>query len=297
MLWIYSPLADPFLLYRFDSLIYENVFSPPSLRRCLVKKTTLLVFLLCCLPILFGGCGWEKPLKVGVTAGPHAEIMWVVKGVAEKNGLNIEIVEYPDYVQPNVALTQGSIDANSFQPLHYLEATVLDRRFDIAPVARTVLFPMGIYSGKAKTFADVTPGALVAIPDDPANIGRALLLLEKLGLVGFRPGAGPQPSIADIVDNPQNLVLREFDAAQIPRLLNEADLAAINSSYASAAGLIPGRDALAIEGADSPYVNVIVVRSQDKDLPAVKKLIEAYQSEEVKRFIAERYGGAVLPAW
>jgi D-methionine transport system substrate-binding protein len=239
----------------------------------------------------------EKPLKVGVTAGPHAEIMDVVKKVAEKDGLKIEIVEFNDYIQPNVALNQGDIDVNSFQHKPYLDNIVKDRNYDIVSLTNTVIFPMAIYSAKLKNIADLQPGAIVAIPNDPTNGGRALLLLEKNGLIKLKPGAGLKAVVTDIIENPKKIVIKELDAAQIPRSLADIDIAAINTNYAITAGLVPDKDAIAIEDINSPYANILAVRAKDKDNPAIQKLIKAYHSDEIKAFIQEHFKGSVTAAW
>lgn len=239
----------------------------------------------------------NKVLKVGVTAGPHAEVMDKVKKVAEKDGLKIEVVEFNDYIQPNVALSQGDIDVNSFQHQPYLDNVVKDRKFEIVSVAKTIIFPMGIYSNKVKNIAEVKEKAVVAIPNDPTNGGRALLLLEKLGLIKLKPGAGLTATAADIQDNPKKIVVRELDAAQIPRILADVDVAAINTNYAMTAGLVPNKDAIALEDANSPYANILVVQTKNKDNASVQKLIKAYQSDEVKEFVTEHFKGSVNIAW
>lgn len=252
---------------------------------------------------LSAGCGQqssarvEKVLKVGVTAGPHAEIMDIVKKVAEKDGLKIEIVEFNDYIQPNVALNQGDIDVNSFQHQPYLDNIIKDRKYDLAPLAKTVIFPMGIYSTKIKNLTDLPAGAMVAIPNDPTNGGRALLLLEKNNVIKLKPGAGLRAAVTDVIENPKNIVLKELDAAQIPRSLADTDIAAINTNYAITAGLVPTKDAIAIEDINSPYANLLVVRTKDKDDPSMQKLIKAYHSEEVKTFIQEHFKGSVAVGW
>jgi D-methionine transport system substrate-binding protein len=239
----------------------------------------------------------DKILKVGVTAGPHAEIMDVVKKAAEKDGLKIEVVEFNDYVQPNVALSQGDIDVNSFQHQPYLDNMVQDRKYDIVSVAKTVIYPMGIYSKKITALNELKPGATIAIPNDPTNGGRALLLLEKQGLIKLKPGVGLKAAAADIAENPKNFKVKELDAAQVPRSLEDVDLAAINTNYAMTAGLVPNKDALAIEDGNSPYANIIAVKAKDKDNPAVAKLIKAYHSEEVKKFVNEHFKGSVIAVW
>ena len=276
----------------------------------ITKKS--VAFLLCLIFILSlaAGCGGktepakpaaapaaDKPLKVGVTPGPHAQIMEVVKKVAEKDGLKIQIVEFSDYIQPNVALNQGDIDINSFQHLPYLENMVKDRKYDLVMLAKTFTFPMGIYSKKIKSIKDLKDGATVAIPNDPTNGGRALILFEKAGLIKLKPGLGHKASVVDIVENPRKFKIRELEAAQIPRTLEDMEIAAINTNYAMSAGLVPAKDALILEDSSSPYANILAVRSKDKDNPLYKKFLKAYQSEEVKKFVTEQFKGSVIVAW
>lgn len=267
-------------------------------------RFTVLLLILTFSAGLLAGCGGQKqaaapdkPLKIGVTAGPHAEIMDVVKKAAEKDGLKLEIVEFNDYIQPNVALNQGDIDLNSYQHQPFLDNQVKDRGYQIVSIAKTVIFPMGLYSKKIKSIAEVQSGATVAIPNDPTNGGRALFVLEKAGLIKLKPNSGLSATAADIAENPKNIKVKELEAAQIPRSLDDVDFAAINTNYAVVAGLVPTRDALAIEDANSPYANVIAVRTQDKDNPAYQKLIKAYHSEEVKKFLADHFKGSVVAAW
>ncbi|MDR7868870.1 MAG: MetQ/NlpA family ABC transporter substrate-binding protein [Sporomusaceae bacterium] len=256
---------------------------------------------------LVAGCGGQKAaapahpkkksIKVGVTAGPHAEIMETVKKLAAKDGLEIQIVEFSDYMTPNIALSQGDIDANSYQHQPFLDNQIKDRKYDIVAIGKTVIFPMGVYSKKVKNLAELKNGATVAIPNDPSNGGRALLLLEKANLIKLKPEAGIKATVADITANPKNIKLRELDAAQIPRSLDDIDAAAINTNYAIPAGLVPTKDALTIENADSPYANLIAVRTKDKDDAAFQKLLKAYRSPEVKQWIEEKYKGTFVPTW
>jgi len=273
-----------------------------------MKKRTLvavLATLLICTLVIATGCGGQqqketaadKPLRVGATAGPHAEIMDKVKAVAAKDGLKIEVVEFNDYVQPNVALNDGDLDANSYQHQPYLDHMVSDRKYQIVSVAKTIVLPMGAYSNKVKNINDLPTGAVVSIPNDPTNGGRALLLLEKAGLIKLNPNAGLKAPVADIVDYPKKFKIKELDAAQVPRSLDDVDLAVINSNYALAAGMNPLKQALVIEDADSPYVNVLAVHKKNVDDPRIKQLIKAYHSDEVKQFINERFQGAVVAAW
>ncbi|MFN4310113.1 MAG: MetQ/NlpA family ABC transporter substrate-binding protein [Ferrovibrio sp.] len=239
----------------------------------------------------------DKPIKVGVTAGPHAEIFEVVKKVAEKDGLKIQIVEFSDYVQPNAALNAGDLDVNSYQHLPYLEAQIKDRGYKISNIGYTVNFPMGAYSKKVKAIGDLANGARIGIPNDPTNGGRALLVLESAGLIKLKKDAGLKATPLDIAENPKKLRIVELDAAQLPRALDELDAAVINTNYAIPAGLNPKRDSIAIETPKSPYVNIIAVRSQDKDKPEYAKLVQAYRSPEVKAFVEEKFKGAVVTSW
>lgn len=237
-----------------------------------------------------------ETLRIGVTPGPHAQILEQVKPIAAGKGLEIEIVEFSDYVVPNEALNAGEIQANSFQHQPYLDNQVRDRGYEIETVGLTVNFPLGIYSAKYDSWDAVPDGATLAIQNDPTNGGRSLLLLADEGVIGLREGVGYTPTVVDILENPKNLKFIEIDAAQLPRSLPDVDAAAVNTNYAAEAGLAP-TDALLREDPKGPYVNVIAVRSQDKDAPWVARLLEAYHSPEVKAFVEEEFGGAILPSW
>lgn len=246
---------------------------------------------------LAAGMASAEDIKVGVSVGEHAEILEKVVPIAAEKGLNIEVVEFTDYVIPNQALNDGDLSANSFQHQPYLDQQIADRGFELVTVAKTITTPMGIYAEKLKSLDDLADGAKVAIPNDPTNGGRALLLLQAKGLLTLKEGTGLVPTPLDITGNPKNLEFLELEAAQLPRSLPDADIAIINTNYALEAGLNPQEDAIAIEDADSPYANVIVVRKADEDAPWVAQLVEAYQSPEVKSFIETEYKGAVIPAW
>ena len=228
----------------------------------------------------------DKPLKIGVTAGPHAQIMEQVKKVAEKQGLKIQVVEFSDYVQPNAALAAG-----------YLDAQVKDRGYPFAVAANTVIFPIGLYSKKVKKLADLKEGARFGIPNDPTNGGRVLLLLQSLGLVKLKDGAGLKATPLDVVSNPKKLKFVELDAAQLPRSLDDLDASAINTNFAISAGLNPKTDAIAQENADGPYVNILVVREADKNKPWVAQLVKAYHNDEIRRFIDTQFKGSVVAGW
>jgi D-methionine transport system substrate-binding protein len=238
-----------------------------------------------------------QTVRIGATPGPHAQILEAVKPIALKRGLDLKVVEFSDYVVPNAALAAGEIDANSFQHGPYLDNQKADRGYKIEPVARTVNFPIGVYSKKHKSFDQVAAGSTLAIPNDPTNGGRALLLLQDKGVLKLRPDVGFKPTVADIVENPRRLKFVEIDAAQAPRVLDDVAAAVVNTNYATQAGLNPVRDAILREDPKGPYVNLIAVRAEDKDKPWVKALVESYHSPEVKAFVEATFGGAVLAGW
>ncbi|MGV8898995.1 MAG: MetQ/NlpA family ABC transporter substrate-binding protein [Burkholderiaceae bacterium] len=239
----------------------------------------------------------DKPIKIGVTGGPHAEIMEFVKKIAAKDGLKIQVVEFSDYIQPNAALASGDLDANSYQHLPYLEAQIKDRGYKFANVGITITFPMGAYSKSVKSLNSLKAGARVGIPNDPTNGGRALLLLQAQGLFKLKANAGLKATPLDIFSNPKKIKIIELDAAQLPRSLADLDAAVINGNYAESAGLNPVTDAIAIESPKGPYANVIAVRDQDKSQPWVAKLLKAYHSPEVKQFVLKQYKNSVIVAW
>ena len=238
-----------------------------------------------------------ESLKIGVTAGPHGQILEKVKPLAAKEGIDLTVLEFSDYVIPNQALAQGDLDANSFQHQPYLDNQVKDRGFDLVSVAKTVIFPMGVYSKKVKSLDELPNGAKVAVPNDPTNGGRALLLLQAKGLIKVKESTGLKATPIDISDNPRKLQIIELDAAQLPRSLDDVTVAVINTNFAMEAGLDPNKDAIAREASESPYANILAVRKADKDKPCVAKLVKVYQSDEVKQFILDKFKGAVVPAW
>jgi D-methionine transport system substrate-binding protein len=239
----------------------------------------------------------EAAFKLGVTSGPQEEIAEAVKQVAEKKGLAIEIVVFTDFVLPNAALADGELDANAFQHLPYLQNAIKDRGYKLIPIANTVLLPMAAYSKRVKSLSELKDGATVMIPNDPSNGGRALLLVAAQGLIELNPAAGILPSVADITKNGRNLKFIELDAAQIPRALDDTDIAVINTNYAIEAGLVPTRDSLFIESKESPYVCVVAVREEEKDRPEFRTLVESYHDDEVRKFIDERFKGSLVPGW
>jgi D-methionine transport system substrate-binding protein len=260
-------------------------------------KTIGLAALLSLATALPAAAQAAKTVRIGATPGPHAQILEVVKPIAAKKGLDLKIVEFSDYVVPNAALAAGEIEANSFQHQPYLDNQKADRGYKIETVATTVNFPIGIYSRKHKTWDAVPNGATIAIPNDPTNGGRALILLQDKGVLKLKDGVGFKPTVVDIVDNAKKLKFVEIDAAQAPRVLEDVDAAIINTNYATQAGLDAVKDAIARENPKGPYVNVVAVRAEDRNQPWVKALIESYQTPEVKSFIETNFKGAVLPSW
>jgi D-methionine transport system substrate-binding protein len=238
-----------------------------------------------------------QSIRVGVTAGPHAEIMEKVVPEAKKLGLDVKVIEFTDYVIPNQALANGDIEANSFQHEPYLKNQIAKTNWKLTSAGLTIATPMGFYSKKFKTFDEVPNGATVAIQNDPSNAARSLRLLADNGVIKLRDSAGVSAGLTEVVDNPKKLKFVELDAAQLPRSLPDVDVAAVNNNYALQAGLDPIRDSILKEKNDSPWVNIIAIREQDKDKPWVKTFVQAYQSPPVKQFIAEKFKGAYTAAW
>ena len=236
----------------------------------------------------------QDTIKVGVTAGPHAQIMEHVKKVAAADGLNIQIVEFSDYVQPNAALASGDLQANSYQHGPYLDAQVKDRGYKLIKLANTVNFPIGLYSKKVTSLDALQSGAKFGIPNDPTNGGRVLLLLQDQGLIKLKANAGLKATPLDVVENPKKLRFVELDAAQLARSLDDLDASAINTNFAISAGLNPKKDAIAMERADSPYVNLLVVRDADKDAAWAAKLVKAYHSASTRSFVDQQFQGSVI---
>lgn len=245
----------------------------------------------------FAGAAQAESISVAATAVPHAEILEFVKPALAKQGVELKIKVFTDYVQPNVQVAEGRLDANFFQHQPYLNEFNSSRGTDLVSIAGVHVEPFGAYSSKIKSLADLPQGANVVIPNDATNGGRALLLLQKAGVITLKDDAGITATVKDIVNNPKAIKVRELEAATLPRVLNQVDLALINTNYALEAGLNPTKDALVIEGSDSPYVNILVVNSKNKDAAGLQKLAKALNSAEVKTFINDKYKGAVVPAF
>lgn len=238
-----------------------------------------------------------ETLTVAATPVPHAEILKFVQPQLAKEGVELKVKEFTDYIQPNVQVAEKRLDANFFQHQPYLDEFNKAKGTDLVSVAGVHLEPLGAYSDKLKSLDDLPSGATVVIPNDATNGGRALLLLDKTGVIKLKDNGNILSTVKDIVENPKNLKFRELEAATIPRVLTQVDLALINTNYALEAKLDPKKDALVIEGSDSPYVNILVARPDNKDSEAMKKLVDALHSPEMKQFINERYKGAVVPAF
>ena len=256
--------------------------------------------------LLIAGCGndnkqaasdGKQVLKIGATAVPHAEILEQVKPILAKGGIELKITEFTDYNTPNLALGDKEIDANFFQHVPYMEEFAKAHKLDLVSAGGVHLEPMGLYSRKIKDLKDLPKGAKIAIPNDPTNGGRALLLLQKQGLITLKDSTNILSTVQDITANPNEYQFVELEAAQVPRSLDDVALAAINTNFALNAGLNPGKDALAIETNDSPYVNIVTVLKGNENDPRIKKLMAALHSPEIIKFIQEKYQGAIVPAF
>jgi D-methionine transport system substrate-binding protein len=238
----------------------------------------------------------EAPLRVGSTAGPYAQIMDFVATLAAKQGLAVKVIEFTDYVLPNEAMKNGDIDVSMFQTRPYLDNAIKSRGYDIVAMDPAIIVPMGIYSRKIKALSELKDGDTLAIPNDPSNGARGLLLMRQAGLIRLREGVTSTASVGDIIANPKHLKIRELDAAQVPRSLDDMAAAAVNMSYALPAGLDP-KTALILEGTDTPFSLIWTAPSKSKDDPRIRKLIGIYRSPEVKEFILTQFKGSVIPNW
>ena len=251
------------------------------------------------------GCNQTQPEKidekdsnkiiVGASVVPHSEILEVVKSILKEEGYDLDVKVFDDYTLLNTALDEGSIDANFFQHVPYLESSIDGQGYDLAYTTKVHIEPMGLYSKSIKSLDELKENSTIAIPNDPSNAARALKLLESNGLIKLKDVESP--GAKDIAENPKNIKIEELDAAQLPVVLVDVDAAVINTNYALEAKLNPTKDAIVIESKDSPYANILAVRSVDKDSKAVKALSKALNSEEVRNFINEKYDGSIVPAF
>jgi D-methionine transport system substrate-binding protein len=277
----------------------------------IMKKLTLfLTTALVSLAVIAGGCGGSSnsssgskestknvTVTVGATPVPHGEILNEIKPLLAKEGVDLKIVEFTDYVKPNLALADKELDANFFQHKPYLDKFASERNLKLEEACKVHLEPMGVYSKKIKDLKELKDGSKVAIPNDPTNGGRALLILQAAGLITLKDANNITSTVNDVASNSKNLQFVELEAAQIPRSIDDVDIAVINTNFALEAGFNPLKNALFLEKKDSPYANILVVRAGDTSRPEIQKLIKALQSPEVKKFIEDKYQGAILPSF
>ena len=269
-----------------------------------MKKILLVLCSVLVLALLIAGCGGSETkseggktvLKVGATPVPHAELLNFVKPQLAKEGVDLQIIEFSDYVKPNLSLNDKEIDANFFQHIPYLEEFAKERNMPLVTLTKVHIEPMGIYSSKFKSLDELPQGAKVAIPNDPTNGGRALRVLADAGIFGLKDGVGVNGTPADIVNNAKNVKILEMEAAVLPRTLDDVDFAVINSNFALSVGLNPTKDSLFTEAKDSPYANIVAVRADD-NREVLQKLKSAITSPAVRDFILEKYKGSVVPAF
>ncbi|MEF1291992.1 MetQ/NlpA family lipoprotein, partial [Vibrio sp. M260118] len=252
--------------------------------------------------LVLAGCGDKEAdtskIKVGVMAGAEAQVAEVAAKVAkEKYGLEVELVTFTDYVTPNAALDDGSIDINAFQHKPYLDQQVTDRGYKLTIAGNTFVYPIAGYSKQVKSVDEIQEGARIAVPNDPTNLGRSLLLLEQQGLLKLREGVGLLATVRDIVENPKNITIVELDAAQLPRSLDDVALSIINTTYASSIDLTPQKDGVFVEDKESPYVNLIVSREDNSQAENVVNFVKAYQTEEVYTAASDIFKGGVVKGW
>ncbi|MFJ7685007.1 MetQ/NlpA family ABC transporter substrate-binding protein [Peribacillus butanolivorans] len=269
-------------------------------------KKILLTIVVLALAVVGAACGNKaestgnsddvKTVKVGVSSGDTRTWEYIVD-LAKKDGLNIELVTFNDYIQPNLALSEGEIDANSFQTVAYFDEFVQDQNLKLEAIGSTVIAPMGLYSKKHKDLKDLPNGATVAVPNEATNFGRALLLLQEAGLITLKEEFNGSGSLDIIKENPKNLKIKPVAAGNTPRLLDDADASAINNNFAVEAGLTL-KDALFHESKTAkPYINIIAVKKGNADRPELQKLVELYQSKEVEAFIEKTFKGNTIPAY
>ena len=237
----------------------------------------------------------QTVIKIGATPVPHVEILEAVKPLLKAKGYDLQIVEFTDYVTPNIAVNEGELDANFFQHMPYLEEFNKNKNTDLVKTVNVHLEPMGVYSHKIKNLSELEDGATIAVPNDPTNESRALDILVREGLLKFKDVEFK--TVIDIIENPKNLKIEELDAPQLPRVLDEVSAAIINTNYALSANLNPLKDALVIESKDSPYANIVVVKRGNENKDAIKALNEAINSEEIRTFIKEKYQGSIVESF
>lgn len=265
-------------------------------------KKLLTIILISVLTLsLLSGCSGKassgNEIVIGVSPEPHSKLVSLIKDDLENEGIKVTIVEFTDFVKPNLALNDKELDANFFQHLPYLEDFNVKENINLVSLGNVHIEPMALYSKTAKSLDELKDGAEIAIPNDTVNGGRALILLEDNGLIKLKEGVGLEATEHDIVENPKNLKITAVEAASLPRHLDGIDGAIINGNYALEAGLNPVEDGLIVEGKDSPYANIVAVRAGEETQEKFVKLIKALQSEKVKKYIEDNYNGGVVPAF
>lgn len=251
---------------------------------------------------LLAGCGKTQSdphrLKLGVMSGAEEQVAEVAGQVAhDKFHLDVDLVTFNDYVTPNAALADGSIDANAFQHKPFLDQQIKDRGYHLAIVGRTFVYPIAAYSQRIHHVSELPDGATIAVPNDPTNLGRSLVLLERQGLIQLRPGAGINATVLEIAANPRKFKIVELEAPQLPRALPDVDLAIINNTYASQVGLTPTKDGIFVEDSHSPYVNLIVAREDNQHDPRITQFVQAYESDEVLAAAEKIFKGGAVKGW
>jgi D-methionine transport system substrate-binding protein len=278
------------------------------------RKTTRTLSILAALAIAMAGAvlpafaqgasqgvspGAQKPvtLKVGATPIPHGDLLNLIKADLLAQGIKLEVIELTDYVTPNILLADKQLDANFFQHTPYLVNFASERKLALEPAGQVFVAPLGLYSRKYKKVGDIPAGSTIAIPNDPTNEARALMLFQNKGLLKLAPDAGLKATVRDIVENPKKFVFREIEAPQLPRTLDDAAASVINGSFATQAGFFPARDNLIIEGAESPYANIVAVRKGDAKDWRVVALVKALQTAKVRDYLDSHYNGSFVPAF
>lgn len=272
-----------------------------------MKRTKLIILclLLILLTTVFTACGnvkeekKENLIRLGIN-GDETEVWTYIQKELGKEGITLEVISFSDYTRPNLALSEGEIDMNSFQHYAFFEKFIEEHNLDLVPIGETVIAPIGLYSSKIKDIKELKYGDKIAVPNDSTNEGRTLILLQTAGIIKVNPVAGNLPTLKDIIENPLELEFIEVDASTTARTLDDVAVAAINSGFAVDAGFIPSKDSIFLEPIDEnskPYINIIVTRTEDKDNPIYKKLVEHYQTDEVKKIIDRLYKGSQITTW
>lgn len=265
-----------------------------------MKKILSLLLILALSLSLLAGCSAKtsenNEIKIGVSPNPHKQLVSLVLDELKEQGIDVKIIEFTDYVQPNLALDAGDLDANFFQHGPYFEKFIQKEDLDLVSLGNVHIEPMALYSNDFTSVDDLKDGAKIAIPNDTVNGGRALILLENNGLLKLKKDAGLEATENDIVENPHNFKITALEAAALPTTLQDVDAAVINGNYALDAGLNPLKDGLIIEDGNSPYANLIAVRKGEENEDKFVKLLKALQSDKVKKYIEETYNGGVAPA-